>query len=626
MKRLVATLASLASALLLAASLPASAAKPATQAPPVPPSFGEAVEVNVVNVDVYATDRNGHRVNGLGKDDFELLEDGKRVAISNFDAVGADTSQAGAHPAGRSPAGAAQAPEEPFNLVVYFDDFNIGPAHRARVLRQLGAFLTRLAPGDRVMLVTDDLGLHVRVPFTSDPAALVKGLQEVGTLAAHGGESNRERRHTLDDMLTIQTDSLNDPTDPVPCPLNIVQPAHAFAASRRQETLRAINNLTILVNSLSGVPGRKAILHVSDGLPITPGEELFQFLAELCGGGNAGMGDLKAPSLVQPNPQGPSTNPNKPDGEPDPYTVYDARSVGPKAYQAASQAPLDAQTYSVANALKTLAAHANAHRVTLYTLQASGLQGTEASDASFGPDARLYQFPSITTVERANNRDSLQLLADATGGRSILDANDILSDLARMQEDLSSFYSLGFTPAHASDGREHRIEARVKQPGLRLRYRQSYRDKPAVEKAVDRTLAALYYGLEDNPLDVAIAVGEAVPAEGGLYAVPVRLQIPLFKLAILNQGDFYEGKLRLLVATRDDAGGTAPVRQVDVPLKIPRKQVLNALGQYYVYTVTIRLKPGLQHIAVAVRDEIAASTSYLNRPLTIAATASVTHP
>jgi VWFA-related protein len=614
-------LPSLASALWLAAWSPALAA-----APPAAPSFGEAVEVNVVNVDVYATDKQGRRVPGLGKGDFELLEDGRKVAISNFDAVGADTSQAGAHPADGSPAGAVKAPEEPFNLVVYFDDFNIGPAHRARVLKQLGDFLTRLAPGDRVMLVTYDLGLNVRVPFTSDPAALVKGLQEVGTLAAHGAESNRARRHALDDMLTIQTDSLNDPTDPIPCPINIVQPAHAFAALRRQETLRTINSLTILVNSLSGVPGRKALLHVSDGLPITPGEEVFQFLAELCGGSNAGVGDVKAPSLLQPNPQGPSTSPSKPDGQPDPYTVYDARSFGPRAYQAASQAPLDAQTYSVASAHTALAAHANAHRVTLYTLQASGLQGSEASDAGFGPDERLYQFPSIATVERANNRDSLQLLADETGGRSILDANDVRPDLARMQEDLYSFYSLGFTPAHSGDGREHRLEVRAKRPGLHLRYRQSYRDKPAVEKVVDRTLAALYYGLEDNPLGVAIAIGEAVPAEEGLYAVPVRLEIPLFKLAILNQGDVFEGKLRLLVTTRDDAGGTAPVRQVDVPLKIPRKQVLSALGQYYVYTVTIRMKPGAQHVAVAVRDEVAATTSYLGRPVNVAATASVTHP
>ena len=158
---------------------------------------------------------------------------------------------------------------------------------------------------------------------------------------------------------------------------------------------------------------------------------------------------------------------------------------------------------------------------------------------------------------------------------------------------------------------------KVKRPGLHLRYRQSYRDKTVMEKVVDRTLAALFYGIDDNPLDLTIEVGEPV-AEGNQYAVPVQLRIPLFKLAILNQhDDSFKGKLRILVATRDDQGGTSPVRQVEVPLDIPRKEVLNAMGQYYLYTLTLKMKAGPQHVAVAVRDELAATSSYLSRPLTV---------
>ncbi len=280
-------LPSAVSALLLVAWTPAFSASP-----PAAPSFGAAVEVNVVNVDVYATGKDGHRVNGLDKGDFELLEDGKRVAISNFEVVVASAPQAGGVPAGSAPPGATVTLEDPLNLVVYFDDFNIRPAHRARVLKQLTEFLAhQLAPGDRVMLVTEDLGLNVRVPFTSDPAAVAKGLREIGTLAAHGDESDRDRAQAFRSIMTIQQDSLADPIDPIPCPQNIVTPAHSFATSRRQEVLRTISGLTVLVNSLSGVPGRKALLHVSDGLPLNPGEELFQLLLELCGGlGNSGLG------------------------------------------------------------------------------------------------------------------------------------------------------------------------------------------------------------------------------------------------------------------------------------------------------------------------------------------------
>jgi VWFA-related protein len=610
------------SVLLLAFYQPAFAGSP-----PATPTFGEAVEVNVINVDVTATDGKGHRVTGLRKDDFELLEDGKRVAINDFDAFDASASQLGAPHGGGLPTNAGKTPEESFNLVVYFDDDNIRPAHRARVLQQLGEFLTRqLAPGDRVMLVTDDLGLNVRVPFTSDSAALLKGLREVGALSAHGGESERDRRQTLDAILSIQRDSLTNSLNPIPCPQNIATPAHSFANERRQEVLRTINTLTFLVNSLSGVPGRKVLLHVSDGLPLTPGEEVFEFLNGICGGGNTGLGRTQAPTFTQPNPSGPSINRNKPNGDVDPETVYDARSFGVRAYQASSQAALDAQTYSVARNLQALAAHANAHRVTLYTLQAADPGGNAASDSGFGPDERLYQFPSIGSSERANNRDSLQLLADDTGGRSILDANDLLPDLARMRADLASFYSLGFTSAHPGDGHEHRIEVRVRRPGISLRYRQSYRDKPAIERVVDRTLATLFYGFEENPLGVTIEVGEPVAAEGGEYAVPLRLKIPLFKLALLNRDETYSGKLRFLVATRDEAGGTSSVHQVQVPLHIPHKELLSALGQYYLYTLTIQMKPGTQHFAVAVQDELAASTSYLSRPVTVAATAAMSYP
>jgi hypothetical protein len=63
------------------------------------------------------------------------------------------------------------------------------------------------------------------------------------------------------------------------------------------------------------------------------------------------------------------------------------------------------------------------------------------------------------------------------------------------------------------------------------------------------------------------------------------------------------------------------VRQVEVPLNIPRKEVLNALGQYYIYTLTLKMKPGAQHVAVAVRDEVAAATSYLSRPVSVGAAA-----
>jgi VWFA-related protein len=579
----------------------AFAAKPA--AVPAPPSFGETVEINLVNVDVYAADPKGNPVTGLRKGDFQVLEDGKPVDVTNFAAFEAQ-------PAG-APADAASAPEDGWNLVIFFDNFNLHPSSRARAVRQLREFLAReITPRDRVMLVTQDFTLNLRLPFTADQAVLARTLDELDRLSVHGLEIDQQRKQAVDLIMTIQQDANSGP-QPQSCPLEIATPAHTFASARRQEVLRAIGGLTTMVNALSGVPGRKAVLHVSDGLPLKPGEELFEFLIALCGG--SGL----PPAPPQMAEESPSVGRRQ-------LAVVQTPSVDEpeftkETYQAASQAQMDAESYSVLKELQALAAHANAQRVTLYTLQASGLQAPEASVASYGPQDRLFQFPAIGTSLRTNNRDSLQLLADDTGGRSILDTNDFLPDLARLRQDFESYYSLGYSPAHSGDGREHRIEVKVKRADVRIRYRQSYRDKPLLEKVVDRTLAALFYGFEENPLGVALEVGDQTPGASGNVSVPIRLKIPLFKLAILNHEaeGVFEGSLRVLVAARTPDGDSSPLRQVAVPIRIPRKGVLNAMGQFYLYTLTLELKPGEQRVAIAVRDEIAATTSYLSRAVTV---------
>jgi VWFA-related protein len=573
----------------------------ADQPPAVQPPFGEVIEVQVVNVDVHVTDRNGRPVTDLRREDFEVFEDGKRVEVSNFRRVDPGTGAkpeagsappASAPPGGKAPAGSGAGipPEERLHLIVYVDNFNLDPAHRARVLQQLRGFLADLRPEDRVMMVTHDQGLNVRLPFTDDRVALEAALNAISELPAQGAMLESDRREALRQVLAIR-EAVRAIEGP--CSRSIVAPAESYAEAARQEVLRSLGAMTVLVNSLSGVPGRKALLHVSDGMPATPGEEVFQFLFEICGGATtSGIEDVHDPDLEQSTQDMPQ---------------YRGR-----------EALLDVQRYSTVEDLNKLAAHANANRVTLYTLQASGLRGTASAAADLGPEDRLLQLPSIDFVKNANLRGSLTLLASETGGRAIFDANDVTPDLRRMKEELGSYYSLGYAPPHSGDGRVHRIEVKVRQPGLQVRHRKSYRDKPAIERAVDRILAAVYHGFEDNPLEVELEIGTQTPAQGDRFLVPIKLRIPLFRLGISpRQDQSYQGKLRLLVSTRDGRGGVSPLRQVEVPLQIPPEQILYAMGQFYEYELTLTLPRGEQHVAIGVRDESTTTTSVLSRTLTV---------
>ncbi|HSK81170.1 MAG TPA: hypothetical protein VLQ45_32245, partial [Thermoanaerobaculia bacterium] len=150
-------------ALLLAAFAPSlSAQKPARTTP----EFGDVVDVNVVNVDVYVTGKDGKPVTGLDKGDFKLYVDGKRVEITNFEAVDRTSAPAPAPSAAgeATVAPAGSPPADALHLVVYVDNFNLRTGNRARTLEQLRDFLTRqLVPGDKVTIVSYDLGLNVRL-------------------------------------------------------------------------------------------------------------------------------------------------------------------------------------------------------------------------------------------------------------------------------------------------------------------------------------------------------------------------------------------------------------------------------------------------------------------------------
>ena len=72
--------------------------------------------------------------------------------------------------------------------------------------------------------------------------------------------------------------------------------------------------------------------------------------------------------------------------------------------------------------------------------------------------------------------------------------------------------------------------------------------------------------------------------------------------------------------TRDGGDHLSPVRQVDVPIHIPKMQALTALGQYYAYDLTLQLPAGPHRLAVAVRDEYGGTVSYLGKDLAVGGT------
>jgi len=526
--------------------------------------FLDTVDVNVVNVDVYVTDKQGDPVTGLTKDDFEVFEDGRPMTISNFyaiedrqvkhEAASAAEPDAAAPeaPAAVAPAAEAGLPEEQrLSLIVYVDNLNIRPHNRRRVLQDVRSFLRHeLGPQDRVMLVAYDRSLKVKVPFTTDVDRVVQGLFELDEVSGEGVHADSDRRDVLQRIEDADSGA------------EAMMWAESHAESVKSDLAFTIDALRELVSSLAGLPGRKAILHVSDGLPMIPAEDVFYAVDQ---------GFRQTGALTR---------------------VY---------------------SFDTSRRFEELAAHANANRVSFYTVDASGLQVYSSADAQTFQSDRAGGAALIDRIRIQNTQASLRLLADETGGKAILNTNRVLGPLEDVAKDFRTYYSLGYTPGHSGSGRYYSIEVKLKHKDgdLVVRHRAGYRDKPAETQMSDGVLAALKFPYYSNPLDLTLTFDSGSPREDGNVLVPVKVRVPMRSLTLVPRGSEYQANAKLYLAAMDEQGWISEVQETDLPIRIAQAELGERLDQDYVYTVQVLLRSGAQKIAVGLRDEIAANNSFV---------------
>jgi VWFA-related protein len=534
--------------------------------------FFESIDVNVVNLDVYVTDKRGNPVLDLRQQDFEVLEDGKPMPITNFYAVRAGRPVAGTDLALAPDAGPTAAPGEPpaeeavapvpeeqrLHLVVYIDNYNIRPFNRNRVFRRLREFLNnQLEPEDRVMLVTYDRSLHNRHPFTRDAQLISQALFELETMTGHATHQDSERRDLLRAINEAQDSN------------EVFWQVRTFAESSYNDLTFTVEALREIVDSLAGLAGRKALLYVSDGIAMKPGEEMFYAL----------MQKFNDTSVISTSHE------------------FDASRL-----------------------FDQLADQANAHRVSFYTLDAAGLRPPSASSAEMAElaQAGFASFYDSTLV--SNLQAPLRTLAERTGGQAILNQNDVGPALDRIARDFDTYYSLGFTPSHSGSGRLFDLEVRVVgRKDLVVRHRSSYRDKPAGTRMADGTMATLLYGEQRNGMGVELSLGgEAVDADdGSFYLVTVVVQIPIGRLTLIPREEVHVGKAKVFFAAMDEGGGLSEVQEVPVDLRIPADRLEEARSQHYAYEVQLRMRPGPHRLAVGVLDEVGSEASFVSRSFVV---------
>lgn len=449
-------LAALAAATFTTASNAQSNDAEATEA------FGEVVSVHVVNVDVRVTDRQGRPVQGLAKEVFSLREDGRRMELTNFREVVPESGETAvpAQGAAENPAAAA---ELPGLLIFVLDDISLPAQARKRAIAEIDARLEQgLGAETAIAVATLGDGLRLEAQPSTDRAATRSTLETIAASAPIGLTRQQERRSYLRDVLREVGETLQevragvvDTEQGVRYLNSLMRQVEGESQRRRGETLATYQGLASLLDALASIDGRKALIFLSGGLEMRPAQAEIAVIQDA-------LSELSTRSR-----DGLNTNfSNNPDS-------LDARSaaLGALIDQAPRRPYRKRQEDPLPDELGTITALAADARVSVYPWRIHGNLGV--SDASLGGEAGLGASPTVRGLGEASRNEALRFLAEETGGSAAI-GSGLGPLLERAEDELTGYYSLGFSPEHGGDNQLHKLKVKVRGRGLKIWYPESY--------------------------------------------------------------------------------------------------------------------------------------------------------
>jgi VWFA-related protein len=187
--------------------------------------------------------------------------------------------------------------------------------------------------------------------------------------------------------------------------------------------------------------------------------------------------------------------------------------------------------------------------VAFYPVDARGLvANAPGGDASVASPKGTGTFTGTTQSSRASSfngsQDTLYSLAADTGGKALLDSNDLTLGIRNAQNDVSSYYIVGYYSSNsAQDGKFRKIQVKLKNPQLqaKLDYRAGYYAEKTFQKFTsadkERQLEeALTLGDPVSELPVALEVDYFRVAKDR-YFIPISVKIPGSSVGLIRKGE-----------------------------------------------------------------------------------------
>jgi VWFA-related protein len=254
--------------------------------------------------------------------------------------------------------------------------------------------------------------------------------------------------------------------------------------------------------------------------------------------------------------------------------------------------------------------------VAFYPIDARGLManapGGDASQTG-AVGNELYSGAGQKSLQDSfqNQQETLFTLASDTGGKALLDSNDLTVGIRQVQQDIESYYTLSYTSTNkAEDGRYRRIEVRL-APRLaslhaRLDYRKGYYASTtfAHMNSADKE-ALLQQAMEskDPVTDLPVTVEvDYFRLAKNKYFVPVSVKIPGSALVFRGKGARQATALDFIAEVSDSAGKPVSSVRDEIPLKVDTATAGQVTRSSIQYDTGFTLGPGKYRIEFVARE------------------------
>ena len=269
--------------------------------------------------------------------------------------------------------------------------------------------------------------------------------------------------------------------------------------------------------------------------------------------------------------------------------------------------------------------------VAFYPIDARGLMATppggDATQAA-SVGSNLYSGSRQQSLMDSfhNTQETLDTLASDTGGKALLDSNDLTLGMTQVQKDMTSYYMLSYASSNAAeDGKYRRIQVKL-APKLadlkaKLEFKQGYYAPTTFAKMTGTNKEAqLQEALQsDNPVtDLPIAVEvDYFRLAKSKYFVPISVRIPGSALSFTSKGAKAATELDFIGEILDSRDRQAAVVRDTIPLKVASTTAGQVTRKQIQYDTGFTLGPGKYKLKFVARENGEGKTGTFEAPFVI---------